>query len=400
LSSTSEGADLAGLRVCIVYDCLFPWTAGGAERWYRALAEYLPTLNANVRYLTTLQWGAANTPDIVGVEVVVVAPAAELYQVDGTRRVGPPLRFGLGVFYWLVRHRSEVDVVHVANFPFFSLIAARLALVGSGTEIYVDWHEVWPRRFWEAYAGRGAGALGFFIQELCVRLTKHALVFWSFNGERLRGHGYKGDIATLAGLLPQIPVRAASFTARLGPPTVLFVGRLIQDKGVRLLPEMLRLVLGFQPDLRLIVVGTGPEEALLRAAFFESGIADRVDWLGTVLDGELESLRSSALCSIVASTREGYGISAVESLAVGTPIVVATNPENLAVHHVAEGVNGFLVEASSVGLANGVRQVIEAGEELRISTRDWFLVHAPKMTVDGSLHEVGTLYATRATRRS
>ncbi len=398
--SSSETVDLAGLRVCIVYDCLFPWTAGGAERWYRKLAEYLATLHADVRYLTTLQWSAANAPDIPGVEIVVVAPATELYEADGTRRVGPPLRFGFGVFGWFLHHRREVDVVHVANFPFSSLIAARLALLGSGAEVYVDWHEVWPRQFWEAYAGRAAGAVGFFIQELCVRLTEHALVFWSHNGERLRAHGYKHDITTLDGLLPEIPIGAASLGAPRGTPTVLFVGRLIQDKGVRLLPEMLLLVLGFQPDLRLIVVGTGPEEALLRAAFSEYGIADRVDFRGTVLDGELERLRSSASCSIVASTREGYGISAVESLAVGTPILVVSNPENLAVHHVEEGVNGFVVEASPVGLAKGVGLAIEAGEELRISTRNWFLEHASSMLLDESLREVATLYATRATRRS
>ncbi len=29
------------MRICIVYDCLFPWTYGGAERWYRNLAERL-----------------------------------------------------------------------------------------------------------------------------------------------------------------------------------------------------------------------------------------------------------------------------------------------------------------------------------------------------------------------
>ena len=29
------------MRICVVYDCLYPYTVGGAERWYRALAERL-----------------------------------------------------------------------------------------------------------------------------------------------------------------------------------------------------------------------------------------------------------------------------------------------------------------------------------------------------------------------
>ena len=34
------GSGLA-MRICLVYDCLFPYTVGGAERWYRNLAERL-----------------------------------------------------------------------------------------------------------------------------------------------------------------------------------------------------------------------------------------------------------------------------------------------------------------------------------------------------------------------
>jgi glycosyltransferase involved in cell wall biosynthesis len=394
--STSKSADLAGLRVCIVYDCLFPWTTGGAERWYRELAEYLPAAGANVRYLTRLQWSEANAPEIPGVEVVVVAPESELYEADGTRKVLPPLRFGLGVFLWFVRRRREVDVVQLANFPFFSLIAARLALVGSGAEIYVDWLEIWPRRFWVGYAGHGAGELGFIIQWLCIRLTQHALVFFSPAGARLRQEGYKRDVTTLAGLLPRIPLETRAFTARSATPSALFVGRLIQDKGVRLLPEMVRLALLGRPDFRLIVVGTGPEADLMTSLFAELGVSGSVDQLGFVSDEELERLRAEASCTVIASTREGYGISAVESLASGTPIVVASNPQNLAVHHVVEGVNGFVVEPSAAGLARGVALAIAGGEDLRISTRKWFTENAPFMTVDNSLREVVALYANRA----
>src|SRR4051794_24350408 len=37
---------VAPMHICLVYDCLFPWTYGGAERWYRNLAERLPPRGA------------------------------------------------------------------------------------------------------------------------------------------------------------------------------------------------------------------------------------------------------------------------------------------------------------------------------------------------------------------
>ena len=44
------------LRICLVYDCLYPHTVGGAERWYRNLAERLAAEGHEVTYLTLRQW--------------------------------------------------------------------------------------------------------------------------------------------------------------------------------------------------------------------------------------------------------------------------------------------------------------------------------------------------------
>ncbi len=55
---------LAAMRVCVIYDCLFPYTVGGAERWYRNLAERLAAEGHEVTYLTLRQWerGGADRP--------------------------------------------------------------------------------------------------------------------------------------------------------------------------------------------------------------------------------------------------------------------------------------------------------------------------------------------------
>ena len=85
------------MRICIAYDCLFPWTVGGAERWYRNLAERLAADGHEITYLTRLQWDPGDAPQIPGVRVVAVSRADDLYGPDGNRLTGPPLRFGYGV---------------------------------------------------------------------------------------------------------------------------------------------------------------------------------------------------------------------------------------------------------------------------------------------------------------
>ncbi len=62
------------MRVLIVYDCLFPYTIGGGERWYRTLAERLAADGHEVTYLTLRQWERGARPQLPGVQVVAAEP--------------------------------------------------------------------------------------------------------------------------------------------------------------------------------------------------------------------------------------------------------------------------------------------------------------------------------------
>src|SRR4051794_18684989 len=140
------------MRICLVYDCLYPWTVGGAERWYRNLGERLAADGHEVTYLTLRQWERDEPPRVPGVNVVAVGPRLKLYTEDGRRRTLPPLVFGAGVLWHLLRRGRRYEVVHTASFPYFSLLAA--AVVPRRFRIVVDWHEVWSREYWTEYLGR------------------------------------------------------------------------------------------------------------------------------------------------------------------------------------------------------------------------------------------------------
>src|SRR5215210_7494653 len=128
------------LRLCVVYDCLFPHTVGGAERWYCNLAERLAADGHAVTYLTLRQWPRGADPGVPGVRVVAVGPRLGLYTASGRRRIGPPLVFGLGVLWHLARQGARYDVVHTASFPYFGLLAAGALRRRGHYRLVVDWH--------------------------------------------------------------------------------------------------------------------------------------------------------------------------------------------------------------------------------------------------------------------
>ena len=114
--------------MCVVYDCLFPYTVGGGERWYRNVAERLAREGHEVTYLTLRQWERGDAPAAAGRRARGRRrPAA--WRSTPTAAAGASCRrcvFGLGVLVHLLRHGRRYDVVDTCAFPYFSLLAAAL----------------------------------------------------------------------------------------------------------------------------------------------------------------------------------------------------------------------------------------------------------------------------------
>src|ERR1700760_1631243 len=159
--------DATAMRICIVYDCLYPYTIGGGERWYRNLAERLAAEGHEVTYLTLRQWDRGTALDLdEHVRVVTAGPRMALYTASGRRRILPPLVFGLGVLWHLLRHGRRYEVVHVCAFPYFSLLSAALVRRARGFRLEVDWFEVWSDTYWRDYLGGLGGRVGGLVQRL------------------------------------------------------------------------------------------------------------------------------------------------------------------------------------------------------------------------------------------
>jgi len=382
--------------VCLAYDCLFPYTVGGAERWYRNLAAELVAAGHDVTYLTRRQWAAGERPEVPGVRVVVVSPREDLY-VGDRRRIGPPLRFGRGVLRHLALHRGRYDAVHLCAFPYFSLLAARAALAGTGVPIGVDWFEVWSREYWRGYLGGAAGAVGELVQRLCVLATPTAYVFSDLHGRRLAEEGLRGEVVRPGGLYagPLEP------HPREGEPEPLavFAGRHIPEKQAELVPAAVAAARDRVPGLRGLILGDGPRRAAVQEAITATGAGDFVEAPGFVAPAEVGAALGRAAVNVLPSSREGYGMVVIEAAALGTPSVVLAGPDNAAVELIEEGVNGF-VAATPAELPRAIATTWAGGEELRRSTAAWFAAHAPELSAAGAARRiVSELEGQRASAR-
>jgi glycosyltransferase involved in cell wall biosynthesis len=380
------------MRICLVYDCLFPHTVGGAERWYRRLAERLAAAGHDVTYLTLRQWDRGEDPGVAGVRVVVVGPRMALYDGPGHRRILPPLVFGAGVFWHLARHGRRYDVVHTCAFPYFSLLAAALTRPVGRFGLIVDWFEVWSRAYWREYLGPRGGAVGAAVQRLCVRVRQRAFCFSRLYADRLRAEGLRGEITMLAGaydgsLEPREPIRPES--------VVVFAGRHIPEKGVPAIPPAIAVARAHIPQLRAEIFGDGPERPAVVESVRSLGLEDVIEVAGFVTTERIDEALGRALCLLLPSRREGYGLVVVEAAAHGTPSIVVAGPDNAAVELIEPSINGFVApSASPEDLAAAIRAVADGGDALRARTRAWFDAHAADVSLDRSLDVAVGVYAT------
>jgi len=383
------------MRVCLIYDCLFPYTVGGAERWYRNLAERLADEGHEVTYLTLRQWKRGDQLDLDRrIHVITAGPRMALY-TGGRRRILPPLVFGAGVLWHLLRHGRRYDVVHTCAFPYFSLLSAALARPLGHYGLIADWFEVWSRDYWRSYLGGLGGRVGELVQRLCALVPQRTFCFSELHAARLREQGLRGPVTVLRGLYRSPTHTNGPAIPREADPLVLFAGRLIPEKRVTVGVGAVARAAQQIPGLRGAFYGDGPEREALHAAIAEHHAESFISAPGFAAGDAVEEDMRRALCVLLPSEREGYGMVVVEASAHATPAVVAAAPDNAAVELVCDGINGVVAASADLeAIADAIVRVHEAGMAMRESTARWFGENAERLSLESSLRTVLDGYAS------
>jgi glycosyltransferase involved in cell wall biosynthesis len=135
---------------------------------------------------------------------------------------------------------------------------------------------------------------------------------------------------------PDVPPQPLAARGR----RITYVGRLERYKNVDLLLRALARLLPRFPDAELAVVGQGADRARLERLAGELGVAARVRFTGFLDDASRDRLLASSRVSACASVKEGWGLTVIESSALGTPNVASDAPGLR--DSVRDGETGFL----------------------------------------------------------
>lgn len=262
--------------------------------------------------------------------------------------------------------RFKPDVVYIWNLAFVSIspiFSARLLR----KKVVFHLEDYWLGTALRFNQPQNQGAMEELIKKVLSRLIRQKIVESSFIAvsEHIRQYylkqGMQGQGTVIYNGLGESLFVVNQKPETRDRKTILYVGRVIEDKGVHLIIEAMRLLKeqGYD-DLKLNIIGAGEEEYIkrLNLMILEGGLSGRVNFLGQKNHKETLGLYSLYSIIVVPSIwDEPFGLVAIEAMSQGcVPIVSQSGalPEI-----VKNGKSGLVFKKNNVtDLAEKIKQLL------------------------------------------
>lgn len=139
------------------------------------------------------------------------------------------------------------------------------------------------------------------------------------------------------------------------------VGRIVARKAVDQLVTLMKQFRG--EPVRLLIIGSGPEEGVLKKLAVDNQVNGQVQFLGQVTEDEKLRLLQLSDLYVSTSQHEGFGLVFLEAMACGLPIVCYDFGGQTDFIH--DGENGFLVPLNALNLFEGKCRDLVKNPEVR-----------------------------------
>ncbi len=345
------------MKIAYVYDAVYPYVKGGVERRIWEIGRRLHARGHEIHVYGTQYWPGPPTIRDEGVYIHGVAPARSLYR-KGKRYPSQAIEYAARVTVPLFRKRF--DVIDCQQFPYLSAFPSAFCAGMRRSALVLTWYEIWGK-YWREYLG-WSGVAGEFIERVLARLPAHHVADSVQTGNDLR-RIVRNDAIEL------IPNGIEFLRIRQIPPAqresdVVFAGRLIREKHVDVLIEAIGILARDNPSIKCLVIGDGPEKDNLKEKSTDLGLDRFIRFEGFIDYEMMISLIKSSKVFAFPSTREGFGIAALEGLACGLPLVTIDYPSNASRHFVTRGETGALCRLDPADMAEKIVYCCEAKDRM------------------------------------
>lgn len=291
--------------------------SGGVEASTFFVAKYLAKKH-NVSVICSKQPGSKKYEIIDRIKIYRVGPNINYYATGKTQNFFSVLQFVLSA----IKKGSTMsfDIIEGNNF-LAHLIAKQIA---QKTKIpVIFWYPDVFLGKWIKTSGILVGTVGWFLEKINLLRSANYYVVISKETEKklLKAGVPKEKIAVIPCGIDPLEFKVKALKQKF--PTIVCVSRLVTYKRVDDLLWAYALVRKAHPQLRLIIVGRGPEEKKIKRICKMLKVAAYVSFLSSLKRDDLIKTIKSAHLLCLPSETEGFGISIIEAAAAGIPYIAS-----------------------------------------------------------------------------
>ncbi len=350
------------MKIAFIYDAVYPFITGGAEKRVYELGRRLAQRGHEVHWYGVGWWWPENGQkdiEMDGIHLHGVCKPMDLYNNE-RRSISEAVYFSVSLIPKL--GMEKFDVIDCQGFPFFSCFAAKINSLFGGSPLIITLHEVW-NDYWYEYLGK-AGFFGKLVEKLMVNLTGRIIAV---------SRKTKTDLKAMKPSEKSVVIPNGidfNYISKISPADekldVIFAGRLIKEKNVELLIRAIPNVKEKIPDIKCCIIGDGPERAKLEEIVQELDIQNNVEFKGFMKNyDDLISYMKSSEVFVLPSTREGFGIVVIEANACGIPVVVVNHKMNAASDLIINNKNGIISDFSKEDIAENIISMINKKKKMQ-----------------------------------
>ena len=350
------------MKIAFVYDAVYPWIKGGAERRIHELGKRLSVKGHEVHIFGIKWWEGKDTVEYEGMTLHGVCESRDLY-VNGRRSISEALIFSVKLFSHL--QREKMDLIDVSVFPYFPCFTTKVISVLKKTPSVFTWHEVWGD-YWYEYLGR-AGFFGKVIEKSISKIsdkniavsdwTKKKLETLLVTEEKITVIPNGIDLEMINAIESEGNITCSRLDGKIYD--VIFVGRLNKEKNVDVLVKAVFLLKADLPNIRCCIVGEGSEKAELMELAKELVVSGNLEFVDFQDYRALIGKIKASKVLVLPSSREGFGMVVIEAFACGVPVVTVNERYNAAQELVDDGMDGFVVNLDADAVKVAIKKIIQ-----------------------------------------
>ncbi len=340
------------MKIAFWTDAAFPWHMGGLEAVERTEAEELAK-KYDVDFVS-IRWPGMQS-DFVDKGIryhTIMRTTKEKFYRHGRRSIRTSIWYAMNslkIFF------HKYDVIEANMFPILQLPILKLYCKLTGCKLILDVVEVWSKDYWKDYLGDFMGRIGYRYATYFIDSADAYITNSSETAEKLHTAGNVDwkRINVFAPILDDKTIAKAK--SRKEGMRIIFWGRLIKEKRFDKWLAVVKEVHKKMPLVRAVLIGEGPERDNIIRMIKSMGL-QKVVSVRPGIDDRLElykEVSKSAVC-LHMSEREGLGLVALESIALGVPVVLPSYSP------IADEVKGMCVVEDEKEVAGKLIEILKS----------------------------------------